>query len=1118
MHPFISLISTFSQDNQARGTQFEKLCKWYLQTDPLYAAKLEEVWLWDEWPERWGADCGIDLVARDTEGKVWAIQAKCYAPHNSVTKQDIDAFLSESINSKIDNRLLIATTDGLAPNAVKVIKRQSEVVPVHQAMLTNLLDSSIEWPLSLDDLSAAKAKQPYTPKAYQQKAIDEVVGKLDSRGQLIMACGTGKTLTALWIDEALNTNTTLVLLPSLLLLSKTLSEWLTHSRERFAFLPVCSDESIGSGFDSIRLSTSELSFPVTTDSAEIAAFLKKPQKKVIFSTYQSSAKIAEAFRDANLPPIDLVIADEAHRCAGKASSDYALMLDDANIPCGKRLFMTATPKMFQAHFMKKAGESGVDVVSMDDEALFGPVLHRLTFGKAIENDLLTDYRVVVVGVDQHFYKDMIDNRRLVETDTDIQSDAQSLASHIGLAKAVKDYDLRRIITFHSRVKAAKDFANNLPKVIEWMPLASRPSGEVVASHVAGDMPTSKRNQNLQALGDVKDSQRYVLANARCLSEGVDVPALEGIAFIDPRQSEIDIVQAVGRAIRLSDGKELGTIVIPVFIAESDDVDEVLNSSPFKAVWGVVNALRSHDEQLGEELDYLRMQLGKRGTVGKPEKIIFDLPTKVSQSFEKALETKLLETTTASWEFWFGLLQSYKQAKGDCLVPATHKTDDGFALGIWIGHQRQTKDSMSAERRQCLEAIGFVWDPFSAQWEEGFSALEAFKKAEGDCLVPQGFKTADGFALGTWISTQRKAKDSISADKKQRLEAIGFVWDPLSAKWESGFGALEAYKKAKDDCLVPLRFKTADGFALGSWVGTQRQAKDSMSADKKQRLDGLGFVWDPLSALWESGFGALEAYKKAKGDCLVPLGFKTAEGFTLGKWVGTQRQAKDSMSADKKQRLDGLGFVWDPHSALWESGFGALEAYKKAKGDCLVPQGFKTADGFTLGKWVTRQRTKAAKDTLSTDRKERLEAIGFVWDAYSAHWQAGFSALEDYKKVTGDCLVPTTHKTEDGFALGGWVGKQRQAKDSMSAERRQRLEAIGFVWDPISAQWEEGFSALEAYKKVKGDCLVRRQYKTAGGFKLGLWVSNQRANKVKNTLSADREERLDAIGFVWGFRK
>lgn len=921
MHPFSQLIATFSDDNKARGTQFEKLCKWYLQTDPLYAAKLEEVWLWDEWNGRWGPDCGIDLVARDTEGKIWAIQAKCYAPHNSVTKQDIDSFLSESINPKIDNRLLIATTDGLAPNAVKVIKRQNEVVPVHQSMLTNLLDASIEWPLSLDDLSTAKVKQPYTPKPYQQIAIDQVVTKLDDRGQLIMACGTGKTLTALWIDEELNTNTTLVLLPSLLLLSKTLSEWLTHSKEHFAFLPVCSDESIGGGTDSIQFSTSELSFPVTTDSAEIAAFLKQPQKKVIFSTYQSSAKIAEAFKSANLLPIDLIIADEAHRCAGKASSDYALILDDANIPSSKRLFMTATPKIFQAHFMKKAGESGVDIVSMDDEALFGPVLHRLTFGEAILNDLLTDYRVVVVGVDHDFYKDMIDERRLVETDTDIQSDAQSLASHIGLTKAMKDYDLKRIITFHSRVKAAKDFANNLPKVIEWMPPASRPSGEVIASHVAGDMPTSKRNQSLQALGSVEENQRYVLSNARCLSEGVDVPALDGVAFIDPRQSEIDIVQAVGRAIRLSDDKELGTIVIPVFITESDDPDEVLNSSPFKKVWGVVNALRSHDEQLGEELDHLRTQLGKRGTVGKPDKIIFDLPTKIGQSFERAIETKLLEATTSSWDFKYGLLQQYFREKG--YLPATLTKGFGsiLSLGNWVGEQRKrfVAGDLEDSRKRRLDDLGFIWNPLDEKWEEAYLLFGKFVEQNKHCLVPSRYLVNEN-KLGSWVVRQRKlmAKGRLDEEKISRLDSLGFIWNPRAENWEDGFRILEIFVEQHGHTRVPEELEV-DGIKLHRWVSNQRWAMNDgkLSAERRARVEALGldtgskntkYTSVKLEKLWGEGLASLKAYKEKHGDCLVPVSYKY-DGYKLGQWVVSQRRAKGTLTEKRVQSLDDLGFVW-----------------------------------------------------------------------------------------------------------------------------------------------------------------------------------------------------------------
>jgi superfamily II DNA or RNA helicase len=1042
MHSFYQLISTFSEDNHTRGKQFEVLCKWILETDPLYVNKLDKVWLWDDWPGKWGPDNGIDLIAQDTEGKIWAIQAKCKKPKYYITKGDINSFIAESSVPKIDVRLLIATTDLIGPNAKRTIERVNTLIPFQQLLLTQLHKKQIDWPKSLGDLSSGGIAKKYTPKPYQQTAIDEVVTKLDSRGQLIMACGTGKTLTALWIDEALNTNTTLVLLPSLLLLSKTLSEWLTHSKERFAFLPVCSDESIGSGLDTIGFLTSELSLPVTTDSAEIAAFLKKPQKKVIFSTYQSSAKIAEAFKSANLLPIDLVIADEAHRCAGKASSHYALLLDDTNIPSSKRLFMTATPKIFQAHFMKKAGESGVDVASMDDEALFGPVLHRLTFGEAIENDLLTDYRVVVVGVDHHFYKDMIDERRLVETDTDIQSDAQSLASHIGLTKAMKDYDLRRIITFHSRVKAAKDFAINLPEVIEWMPPASRPSGEVIASHVAGDMPTSKRNQSLQALGDVKENQRYVLANARCLSEGVDVPALDGVAFIDPRQSEIDIVQAVGRAIRLSDGKELGTIVIPVFLSESDDADEVLNSSPFKAVWGVVNALRSHDEQLGEELDHLRKQLGKRGTVGKPDKIIFDLPARIGQSFEKALETRLLETTTASWEFWFGLLAAYKEERTHCAVPADYKVDT-FALGRWVIKQRShdNNGTLSLARKERLQEIGFIWDARLNLWEIGYSCLVSYKKVKRDTNVPAKFDY-EGTALGRWVNTQRAKKrvGELPPDKVKRLDDLGFIWDANLQAWETGFNFLNKYKNEERDCNVPDKH-ISHGFALGSWVGTQRR-NTSLDQEKISRLNNIGFIWKPLDIKWELGFNYLVAYREKNEHCLVPADFKI-DGFNLGVWVGSQRTKKDQLSPDKLDRLNGQEFIWHVLSEKWDEGFKYLVEYKKKHGYLTIRQK-ELFNGFRLGDWASRQRDK--QNQLSPERRKKLDILGFSWNPHDERWEMGFKHLVAYEKEHPNLSVPVAYKAGE-FRLGAWVNQQRTHKKTgkLKLDRVKRLDSLGFIW-------------------------------------------------------------------------
>jgi superfamily II DNA or RNA helicase len=288
------------------------------------------------------------------------------------------------------------------------------------------------------------------------------------------------------------------------------------------------------------------------------------------------------------------------------------------------------------------------------------------------------------------------------------------------------------------------------------------------------MPTSERSKKLRALGNLDDEDRYLLGNARCLSEGVDVPALDGVAFVDPRRSEIDIIQAVGRAIRLSDGKETGTIIIPVFISDSDDPDEVLSTSEFDQVWKVVNALRSHDESLGEMLDQFRVGLGRKQKISfENTKIVFDVPKRISNEFVEAFETKLVETTTASWEFWYGLLSVYKEANGDCSVPRNLKAD-GFNLGIWVRTQRKAKTSMTEEKIEMLNSIGFVWDALEEVWIKGFALLSAYKEANGDCVVSQSYKV-DGFNLGRWVGVQRLNKTSLTKERLDKLNSLGFVW-------------------------------------------------------------------------------------------------------------------------------------------------------------------------------------------------------------------------------------------------------------------------------------------------------------------------------------------------------
>jgi predicted helicase len=570
-----------------------------------------------------------------------------------------------------------------------------------------LTDSEVDWPASINHLATGKRKKPRTPRKHQKSAIADVLAGFESskRGQLIMACGTGKTLTALFIAKETEAKRILVLLPSLSLLSQTLREW-ASSDFKFEFLPVCSDETVSTP-DAALGSVSELGFPVTTSPEEIARFLKRRSgNRVVFATYQSSPRIAAAFAGGGIPKFDLVIADEAHRCAGRVSSDYGTVLDEDLIPSKKLLFMTATPRYFTGRVIKEAKESDFEVASMDDHQVFGPVFHTLSFSDAIDKKLLTDYQVVIVGVDDDTYLEWVNEGQFVTIDGTKVTDARSLAAQIGLLKAMKRFDLHRIISFHSRVKKAKEFASSMPGVLAWMPKNQKPKGSLISDFVSGEMPTGTRKVKLDRLATIEPSERALLTNARCLTEGVDVPALDGVAFVDPRSSEVDIVQAVGRAIRLADDKKIGTIVLPIFISNSQDPSISLDDPSFQSIWKVIDALRAHDAKLAESLDSIRRGLGSGVSTERfPRKICFDLPQQVSDTFSESLQAKIVERTTSGWEYSFGRLLCFTIREGHSMVPRGH-CEDGYNLGAWVKKQRsaRTEGILSEDRVARLEAL------------------------------------------------------------------------------------------------------------------------------------------------------------------------------------------------------------------------------------------------------------------------------------------------------------------------------------------------------------------------------------------------------------------------------
>ncbi|MDC0572924.1 Helicase associated domain protein [Luminiphilus sp.] len=1114
MGNFRAFKNSFPEDSHSKGKAFERfLADWFFKNHPLYRHKFEKVWLWEDWPKPKGVaaqDLGTDLIARDTEGKIYAIQAKFYDVDSHITFKDISTFLADSSKDYIDHRLLIGTAE-LAPNARKQINSQEK--PVSTFLLHDFEAWDFAWPKSLASLSKAKIKKPHEARPHQRAAIKDVCAKLDGRGQLIMACGTGKTLTGQRIAEKLESETTLVLLPSLLLLSGTMNEWLQQTKVGFHYLPVCSDASIGGkAAPETNFTSGELGNASTTDPDEIRAFLKQKGNKVIFSTYQSSGRVAEAIQDTKTC-FDLILADEAHRCAGKVAADYGYVLDEKKLPAKNRLFMTATPRIYKPNIKKAAKDADIQIASMDDETVFGPVVHHLTFGKAIEDKLLTDYQVVVVGVNDTAVGEMVDERALVRTEAGLERDAQTLGSQLGLMKAVKKYDLQRVITFHSRINQARDYAAEFLEVMDATKKKDKPSGTITYSHVSGAMPTSERNNKLKALGLLEHEDRYLLGNARCLSEGVDVPALDGVAFVDPRGSEIDIIQAVGRAIRKSSDKTKGTIIIPVFIEEGDDPDLVLSTSTFDQVWKVVNALRAHDEKLGEELDGLRRAKGRNErAVFKTNKIKFDVHKTVSDDFLEAFRTKVVETTTSPWAAWFGALELFKEEHGHCHVPAHFTSKSGLKIGQWVGAQRKKKSRLTAQQIELLDDLGFSWDLLKTRWLEGFEALKQYHHQHGDCLVHAKHITEAGFKLGDWVAGQRKRFKNESMPKNEiaALNDLGFAWEALDQQWELGFQALLRYFREHGDCLVAAREVTEDEFPLGSWVHRQRSKRSRLSPERISQLNKINFVWDVQAHYWEQGLSLLIAYRRNHGDCLVPYDYVSDDGYLLGSWVTNQRSFKNKLSAENIDALNDLGFIWSVPDHLWEIGFKALERFHRENGHCVVPKGHVDEAGFSLGNWVGTNRKN--RDSLSAAKLQRLESLGFVWDVYEQRWQQGLASLVEFVEENQHCLVPQAYKDVSGFSLGSWVSNLRTRHQELSAAERRALDQLGFVWDVTEYHWQQGFSALKKYLSEHGNIQVPRDFVDQDGLRLGNWIKTQRA--AKETMPRQRRRMLDSIGFEW----
>ncbi|AOR26470.1 helicase [Formosa sp. Hel3_A1_48] len=639
---FVSSLSDLSK--KEKGDAFEFLTKCLFEIKPQYTKLYDNVWLLSEVPQKELEylelpfhDLGIDLIAK-TGNEYHAIQCKYHSDkYQSVTFKEVSTFttLVEG-NPKISKGYICSSALSTSKNLDKVSKGS-----IIKLLGDTWQDLDEEFFKNVNKKLQGKAVKitPYKPFQHQKKAIKDAVKHFvqdeESRGKLIFPCGAGKSLTGYWIIKELNPKSTIIAVPSLSLVKQTLEVYLREmvaNKASVKWLCICSDEGIGKN-DDVAFFTDNLGVPCQTDPNYIESWLKanKEENKVIFTTYQSGRIIAELSKKLKIT-FDVGIFDEAHKTVGADTKLFSHLLFEKNINITKRVFMTATERFY-------AG-SRDDIISMDDEDIYGETFTQMSFKEAIDAKLLTDYKVITIDIKKSEIAEFIKDNNLVQLNSrwKKETEARSLASMLALRKAMKRFNIKNAVSFHSSIEKAtrnKELQKYITETYKYKPIDTYT--------VSGKIPTTKRNDIVQ---EFAKSQKALITNARCLTEGVDVPNIDCIVFADPRKSKVDIVQALGRALRKKEGKDWGYVILPVVY--DGNTNEIDNDN-FNEILSIVRGLAANDERIIEYFKDKSLGEGSKERSGGVK--LFDMisETLSESDFAEQLSIKLWEKLSRfSW--------------------------------------------------------------------------------------------------------------------------------------------------------------------------------------------------------------------------------------------------------------------------------------------------------------------------------------------------------------------------------------------------------------------------------------------------------------------------------------
>ena len=601
-------------DNKEKGDAFELLTKYFFKVEPKYIDLYKEVWIHHELPIKvkkelnYFQDRGIDLVAETKSGEYHAIQCKYHSDKDkNVTLKELSTFFTNyESRDKLTVGYVCSSANGFSKNIKSSVSKQLQYI------LSDKWQSGIDeymWAIHKYIKEKAFNIRPHDPRDHQLKAIKEAKEhfKKESRGKLIFPCGAGKSLTGFWFTQELKSKNTLIAVPSLSLIKQTLDVYLREivaNKKKVKWLCICSDDGIGRD-DDIVFKTENIGVPCQTDPEYIENWLKenKNENKIIFTTYQSGKIIAELSKKLKIS-FDLGIFDEAHKTVGSSKKLFSHLLFEKNISIEKRIFMTATERFY-------GGQKSEDIISMDDEDIYGDTFSMMSFKEAINANLLTDYKVITIDVKKKEISDFIRENKLVELNGNWakESESRALASMLALRKAMTLFPITNAVSFHSSIERAKrnlSLQDYITETYNYEPIDT--------FTVKGKDPTSLRSKIIR---EFAESKKALITNARCLTEGIDVPNIDCIIFTDPKRSKVDIVQALGRALRKKEGKDWGYVILPVIY---DDKTNEIDNDNFDDILSVVRGLAANDERI---VDYFKLKESERLEKSKAGERIFN---------------------------------------------------------------------------------------------------------------------------------------------------------------------------------------------------------------------------------------------------------------------------------------------------------------------------------------------------------------------------------------------------------------------------------------------------------------------------------------------------------------